>query len=287
VRLFTAPADIARLEADLRQDLTTLYEMLLAKPLAGLDPQVQHLQIVPGAGLHAVPLGALYDGRRHLIERYTLNYLPAASLLTTLPRRQPNTARRALILAYDDTAHLPGVVEEGEQVKQALANLKEAPLLLQGEAATRTALREHTSTCDVLHVAAHGRFRTDAPLFSGVQLADVPLTAHEIYDLDLSRVALVTLSACQTGLAQGRGGELLGLTQACFFAGAPTVVVSRWRVDDATTVQLMVDFYAGLTAGQPAAEALRDAQRNLLATHPHAGYWAPFAIWGRGETKLV
>ncbi len=287
VRLFTAPADIARLEADLRQDLTTLYEMLLAKPLAILDPQVQHVYIVPGAGVHALPLGALYDGQRHLIERYTLSYLPAAGLLSTLPRHQPGAARRALILAHDDTGRLPGVVEEGEQVSQVLAALNETPVLLQGEAATRRALQTEVGASDVLHVTAHGRFRADAPLFSGVQLADAPLTVHEIYNLDLSRAALVTLSACQTGLAQGRGGELLGLTQACFFAGAPTVVVSRWRVDDATTVQLMVDFYTGLMAGQPAAEALRDAQRNLLATHPHAGYWAPFAIWGRGDTKLV
>lgn len=287
VRLFTAPSDIARLEVDLRRDLTTLYEMLLAKPLAILDPQVQHLHIVPGAGLHALPLGALYDGHRHLIERYTLSYLPAAGLLTTLPRRQTGAGRRALILAYDDTGHLPGVVKEGEQVRQVLAGLDETPVLLQGEAATRQALREHVGACGVLHVTAHGRFRADAPLFSGVQLVDAPLTAHEIYNLDLSRAALVTLSACQTGLAQGRGGELLGLTQACFFAGAPTVVVSRWRVDDATTVQLMADFYAGLVAGQSVADALRDAQRTLLATHPHAGYWAPFAVWGRGDTKLV
>ena len=287
VRLFTAPADIARLEVDLRQDLAILYERLLSRPLARLGPQVTHLQIVPGAGLHTLPLGALYDGQRHLIERYTLNYLPAAGLLTTLPQHQIGHVRQALILAYDDTGHLPGVVEEGEQVKRALAKLKKSPLLLHGAAATRTALQAHSGKSDVLHVAAHGLFRTDAPLFSGIQLADAPLTVHEIYNLDLSRAALVTLSACQTGLAQGRGGELLGLTQACFFAGAPTVVVSRWRVDDATTVQLMADFYTSLMAGQPAAEALRDAQRNLLATHPHAGYWAPFAIWGRGETRLV
>jgi len=79
---------------------------------------------------------------------------------------------------------------------------------------------------------------------------------------------------------------VLGLVHACFFAGAPTLVVSRWRVDDARTAQLMQDFYAALARGLPVAEALRTAQLALLAQHPHVGYWAAFAVWGRGWEVL-
>ena len=75
---------------------------------------------------------------------------------------------------------------------------------------------------------------------------------------------------------------MLGLAHAFFFAGAPTLVVSRWRVDDESTTKLMQDFYAALVRGETVSGALRVAQRGTLASRPHAYYWAGFAVWGRG-----
>jgi CHAT domain-containing protein len=154
--------------------------------------------------------------------------------------------------------------------------------ILAGEQATVEGLRARASSVRLLHVAAHGAFRTDAPLFSSLHLDGSPLTVNDVYGLDLSQTALVTLSGCQTGLGQGRGGEMLGLTHAFFSAGAPALVVSRWRVEDETTAQLMQDFYAALARGEAIAEALRVAQLCTLAYRPHAGYWAGFGVWGGG-----
>ncbi len=112
-------------------------------------------------------------------------------------------------------------------------------------------------------------------------MADGPFTAGDVYDLRLS-AALVTLSGCQTGLGKGRGGEVLGLTPAFFFAGASALVASRWQVDDRVTSLLMQEFYAHLVAGESVADALRAAQLTLRRRYPYPGKWAAFAVWGRG-----
>ena len=112
-------------------------------------------------------------------------------------------------------------------------------------------------------------------LLSGVALAganqpaeedDGILTAEEVSTLDLSGVDLVVLSACETGLGEEAGGEgLLGLQRAFQAAGARTVVASLWKVDDAATQALMVEFYRNLWQGKLGKlESLRQAQLAML-----------------------
>jgi CHAT domain-containing protein len=245
--------------------------------------EVRRLLVVPCDVLRTLPLGAFHDGRQHLLERYAVCYLPSAGLLAALPESRRADAGPPLLIAHSWERRLPLAVEEAERVAQVLAGGPGGePLALTEERATARALREQAGMAGLVHVAAHGAFRADAPLFSSLHLADGPLTVNEIYDLDLSRAALVTLSGCQTGLGQGRGGEVLGLAHAFFFAGAPVLVVSRWRVEDEAAARLMQDFYAALVRGETVAEALRTAQLSTLACHPHAGYWAAFAVWGQG-----
>jgi hypothetical protein len=287
VQLFEDPADLAMLETDLLADLQALYRAVLARPLARLGPEIRRLLVVPCDVLHTLPLGAFHDGEQHLLERYSLCYLPAASLLTALPEGHSAGVGPSLTMAHSWQGRLPLVVEEATAVARTLAaGPGGEPLLLTEKQATAKALREHAETAGLLHIAAHGAFRDDAPLFSSLHLADGPFTVNEVYGLALSQVALVTLSGCQTGLGQGRGGEMLGLTHAFFFAGAPALVVSRWRVDDAVTCGLMQDFYAALGRGETVAEALRAAQLGALARHSHAYYWAAFGVWGRGFDKV-
>jgi len=283
VRLFDAPAEWAMLEADLLEQLQALYQAALARPLAHVGQEVHRLLIVPCDVLHMLPLEAFHDGHTYLLERYAVCYLPSASLLAALPEGRTASAGSSLVMAHSWEGRLPLAAEEAQGVARALARHPGGgAVVLIEEHATAGALREQVGTAGLLHVAAHGIFRSDAPLFSALYLGDGPFTVNEVYGLDLSRAALVTLSGCQTGLGQGRGGEVLGLAHAFFFAGVPALVVSRWRVDDAVAATLMQDFYAALVRGETAAEALRQAQLGALACRPHAGYWAPFAVWGRG-----
>jgi CHAT domain-containing protein len=107
------------------------------------------------------------------------------------------------------------------------------------------------------------------------------LTAEDVTGLDLLDTELVVLSACETGLGQVHVGEgVFGLRRAFVLAGAKTLVMSLWKVPDQQTQQLVVDFYRRILAGQPRAEALRQAQRALKAKHPDPYYWGAFICQG-------
>jgi len=149
--------------------------------------------------------------------------------------------------------------------------------------ATEVRLREYGPACGLLHLATHGAFRADNPLFSWLRLADARLTVRDIYSLRLPRASLVTLSACETGLGGLRGGDVLGLSQSFLAAGARSLLLSLWAVDDVSTAQLMASFYRRLAAGQTKVAALREAQQEMRERYPHPFYWAGFVLVGEGD----
>jgi CHAT domain-containing protein len=107
------------------------------------------------------------------------------------------------------------------------------------------------------------------------------LTAEDVSGLDLLATELVVLSACETGLGEVRTGEgVFGLQRAFVLAGAKTLVMSLWSVPDEPTRELMEDFYQRLLAGQPRAEALREAQRKLKSHYPDPYFWGAFICQG-------
>jgi CHAT domain-containing protein len=130
-----------------------------------------------------------------------------------------------------------------------------------------------------------------APVSSGDSAAALApdnalVTALELAGLDLWGTQLVVLSACDTGRGDVKLGQgVYGLRRAFLVAGAETVVMSLWKVNDEKTGTLMEAYYRQLLAGQGRAAALREAMRELRRTQPHPYYWAPFIAMGR-ETPL-
>ena len=108
------------------------------------------------------------------------------------------------------------------------------------------------------------------------------VTAYELSGLDLRGTDLVVLSACETGLGEVVDGEgVFGLRRAFRLAGAETVVMSLWKVEDKATEALMVNFYTALKAGKGKAAALREAALNLKKQgYSHPYYWGPFILAG-------
>ncbi len=254
--------------------LAALHQQLLAPIEARLG--LRRLVIVPHRTLHYVPFQALFDGKSYLIERREICTVPGANVLQHCLDRPHRAYHHALLMGVPD-ALAPHVHDE----VSTLAPLFPNPTLLIGTAADSAALQRYAPQADLLHLACHGSFRPDNPLFSALHLADGRFTTRDAYELDL-HCNLVVLSACETGVSRiAPGDELLGLARGFLAAGAPSLLLSLWVVDDAGTAELMRRFYRDLLAGATPAAALRRAQCEMLEIRPHPFFWAPFVLMGR------
>ena len=150
-----------------------------------------------------------------------------------------------------------------------------------GGAATAQVLREKGAASRFVHIATHGYFRQDNPMFSSISLGDTQLSLFDLYQLDLP-CELVTLSGCGTGLNVVVGGdELLGLVRGLLYAGAQGVLVTLWDVNDESTAEFMKLFYQALRANRNKAAAMQQAMAEIRRRYAHPYYWAPFVLVGK------
>jgi CHAT domain-containing protein len=278
-------SQITALTMNAQSLLGKLYQSLIA-PLESRLAGYSKIIIVPHGPLHYLPFHALYDGTSYLIEKHEISYLPSASSLRYCREARPVDTKRALSLGHSNGGRLPHAVEEAS----AIASLLDAEVLLEDEASL-TGICPAIGNCRTLHFAAHGDFRPDNPLFSGLALSGGWLTTMDIFSLRL-KASLVTLSACQTGRnVVGGGDELLGLMRAFLSAGAASVALTLWAVEDRSTATIMEMFYRNLVQGKGKGEALRHAQLQFIhgnselspiqqEWYAHPYFWAPFFLVG-------
>jgi CHAT domain-containing protein/tetratricopeptide (TPR) repeat protein len=192
------------------------------------------------------------------------------------------------------------VATETEAVQ--VASLLGAQPPLTGKVATKSSLQRLHGP-KVLHIATHGVFledlsasdfhifdivvlglpsaEDDAMYRSGLVFADGILSSAEAANLDLWGTELVTLSACETGLGKVHNGEgVIGLRRAFALAGARSVLMSLWKVDDEATRDLMLTFYRAILRGESRAAALRAAQMELIKEGRQPYYWAAWLLSG-------
>lgn len=254
--------------------LAELYQHLIApvRPLLNC----QHLIIAPHSFLHGLPFHALHSNGRFLLDEFSVSYTPSASVFALCQARDAKFRNESLVLGVPD-ASAPQIEDEARYAAAALPNAH----LRLGSDATEAVLRQHGPASRFIHIATHGTFRPDKPLFSSIRLGDSHLSLLDLYQIPLA-AELVTLSGCSTGLSAVVGGdELLGMLRGVLFAGAQAVLASLWDVHDASTAEFMTAFYGRMPVVENKAQALREAMIDLRRQYPHPYFWAPFILVGK------
>jgi CHAT domain len=215
----------------------------------------RELIIVPTGALHDLPWSTLPSLRGRPVV-----VAPSAAAWWALqkPRRR---RRKVVLVAGPRLRHATAEIT-------ALGNLYPDPLTLTGRAASATAVLSALDGATVAHLACHGRFRSDSPLFSALELADGPVSAYELQQLRRAP-ELIVLSACDLAVSDTHpGDELLGFAAALLDMGARTIIASVMPVHDALAKRLMLDLHRRLIAGLTPAAALAEAQAALSAREP-------------------
>ena len=226
---------------------TMLESSLLGSAAAHLgDGQVV---VVPPGRLRAVPWTLMPSLRDRIV-----TVAPSASTWLRARRKSPPPQRRVAFVVG------PGLATGGAEVAQLRSRYPEALVLGQGSATAEHVL----STLDgawLAHIAAHGTFRADNPLFSSIRLDDGPLTVHDFERLGRAPYQLV-LSSCDSGTAAAVGAdELLGLVSSLIPLGAAGILASIVPVNDQAVVPLMLALHDSLRTGATLPEALRAARK--------------------------
>ncbi len=276
-RMGTAYADrfVQPMQRATESHLELLYNELIA-PIRSLLAPYTHLIFVPHGALHFLPFHALRHSDRYLCDDFSISYAPSATIFALCGEKKANPISRPLIFGIADQ-NAPEIDAEVKAVAEILPGSE----LLVGEQASGAALRGRGPNIGLLHIATHGIYRQDNPMFSGIRLGDGYLYLYDLYQMRIP-ARLVTLSGCATGMnVVAEGDELLGLQRGLFCAGASTLLLSLWDVHDATTAELMSSFYSHLTASNDMAGSLRLAMQEIRAKRPHPYFWAAFFLTGQ------
>ncbi|GHF07766.1 CHAT domain-containing protein [Streptomyces fumanus] len=251
-------------------------EELLFGPAAaqlGSGPVV----VVPPARLHMVPW-ALLPALRDRV----LSVSPSASSWLRARWTAPPPGGRHVLVRG------PGLASGGAEVPplaQGYGSGRGAggdgrPVVLEGDGARVPRVLRELDGAALAHIAAHGTFRADSPLFSSLRMADGPLIVHDFERLDRSPYRII-LSCCDTARFASVGAdELLGLVTALLPLGTAGVVACSAPVNDAAVVPLMLALHKGLGAGLSLAEALRDARAALPGDAVHQATGWAFSAFG-------
>ncbi len=251
---------------------------LLIAPIQRHLQGFEHLILAPHRYLHGLPFAALNDGQSALIDRFTLSTIPSSQVFLHCRKRNGGASGHPVVMAVAD-AKAPAIGEEAAEVASILRGTK----LISGGDATVEAFRVQAPTARILHLATHGYFRRDNPMYSSIQLADERLSIADIQHMAIES-RLLTLSACNTGSNAAVGAdELLGLMRGFLTAGARSLLLALWEIDDRSTSEFMREFYSGLERGERLPAAFAQAMRALRIKYPHPYYWAPFLLVGDPE----
>jgi CHAT domain-containing protein len=302
LRRVKSPATDAMLETAAHQfrvnlEKRTTYEYLdqakqlydwLIKPLDPVlaNSKIDTLVFIPDGALRNIPMAALHDGEKYLIEKYAVAVTPGLTLMEPRAFKRENIGfvANGLSDGVQGFAPLVFVPQEVSSLKKMFGGTE----LMNREFVKTNVEKEFaTENYSIVHIASHGHFDSDAKK-SYVLTFDSKLTLDDLEQLLRPSqlrdkpVEMLTLSACQTAAGDDRAA--LGLAGVAIKAGARSAFATLWFVNDQSSLLLVSDFYTQLHNHPDIskAKALQTAQIKLLADprYAHPCYWAPYLIIG-------
>ncbi|XP_078361544.1 tetratricopeptide repeat protein 28-like [Oculina patagonica] len=282
--------------------LSTLYNIII-QPIADLV-QGDELIIVPDGPLWLAPYAALMDAdSKYLCELFRIRLIPSLTSLKLIADC-PNDyhSRSGALLVGDPWIEevtnlkgekfldpLPFARQEVEMIGKIL---NVTPMI--GKKATKREVLKGLSSVALVHIAAHGRMETGEIALTpdSKQVSRIP-TKEEDYILNMSdvlsvkmRARLVVLSCCHSGRGEIKAEGVVGIARAFMGAGARSVLVSLWAIDDEAALEFMKIFYHHLVEGRSASESLNKAMKHLRESDKYSDvrYWAPFVLIGDDVT---
>ena len=297
-----------------------LYNWMI-EPIANDLKQANIKTIIyaPDGVMRHVPLAALYDGKQWLVEKYRINYITALSLTNIDPQTQQ--APRILAGAFTDRS---GTVKIGDnnisfsslpaalpEVENLVTNFPNTTKLVDKDFNRKAIASDNLNQYNIIHFATHAHLVAGSPEDSFVLLNNNEyVTLRQVKDWKLPNVGLAVFSACQTALGGklSSGIEIIGFGYQLQQAQARASIATLWEISDGGTQALMGKFYERMKLTSSSAEALQQAQIDLIRSNGkstdekragvritwqgikpevesqlnHPYYWAPFILIGNG-----
>ncbi|WP_068972683.1 CHAT domain-containing protein [Calothrix sp. PCC 6303] len=271
-------------------DLQKMYDLIIRPAAPELAAsKVETLVLVLDGSLRSIPISALHDGEKYLIEKYSIALTPGLQLLA--PRSPKQEKLGALVGGLSASrlnfSSLPSVIKEVKQIESEIPSK-----ILLNDKFTKAAFQAQVASAPfpVVHLATHAQFSSQAEktfILTWDEKINVKDLSSVLQTVELSRsksLELLVLSACQT--ASGDARSALGLAGVAVRSGARSTIATLWRVNDEASATLMSKFYEELSESRKSrvskAEALRRAQLSVLNDPKYKSpyYWGAYVLLG-------
>lgn len=276
--------------------LQKMYDQII-RPVANVLRD-KDIIIVPNGPLYLAPFPAFFDSdsKKFLCESYRIRVAPSLSCLKMITDLSVayhgtkdallvgNPAVEGIVVGGNTLNPLPCAEKEVEAIGKIL---KIKPLT--GESATKEEVLFRLNAVDLVHIAAHGCMESgeiylapnpDRP-FKNPEKEDYLLTMADVAGTRL-QARLVVLSCCHSGRGEVKAEGVVGIARSFLGAGARSVLVSLWAINDKAALEFMMSFYQHLMEGKSASEALNKARQHLRVSEDfrEEKHWAPFVLIG-------
>lgn len=303
---FNQTADLLASSKTNLERLYEVYNMLNIK--ANIPSGITLLTVIPDNYLYRLPLGILptqkpkssisFGSAHYLIEDYNIRYFTSLNDFVDNSRRyksDSDTDFSAFAVSdfrgFENTnlPSLPYATEEARNVYAKLDNFKNKSIFLEDDA-TKSSFIYGASNSRIIHVATHSEVSEQDPLFSTIYLNNntndelTSLYAYELFETQMNN-ELIMLNSCSSGSGSFlQGSGIMGISRALRYAGAESLGLNLWSVNDKTASEFATTFYEGINQGKSKWEAMRKAKLELLRTgNANPYYWGSYMLIGNSS----